>query len=109
VSETVQQGRHFVVFHGSAAHEAYSSAKRLMKRAGFSVGPTQRGAPTACMFGAYLVSKWRNLSRDERAGTHAVIEGDGLNGPVRIRLLPALTDEAFESLCAEASELSDLS
>ena len=92
--------RFFTSFEDAPDFAAYDRAKSLMLRAGFSVGAMQAGAPTACMFGDFKVSKWRNLRLDERHETHAVIEGSFRHGPVRIRLLPAAPDAALSRLTA---------
>lgn len=83
---------------------AYDQAKALLKRSGFSIGPTQRGAPTAAMYGDWAVSKWRNLRPAERTATHAIIEGDCRNGPVGISLLPACPADGRERFLEEAGE-----
>lgn len=97
----------FITFDDAGEWVASSKARALLNEAGFSVGPNQRGAPTAAMFGAYLVSKWRNLNREQRAETHATIEGDTRHGPVRIRLLPACPHEGaarFEAARADIAK-----
>lgn len=98
---TIGRERFFITVSGGATFDAYNAARSLMADAGFSLGPSQRGAPVACMFGDWAVAKWKNLNRIERGETHAVIEGDNRDGPLRIRLLPAAPDDAvraFEAL-----------
>lgn len=85
---------------------ATNEAERLLKAHGFAIGPSQRGAPRAVMFGNYIVSKWKNLNRVEREFTHATLTGDGRNGPLTLRLLPAAPDAAVEALAQLAATLA---
>jgi hypothetical protein len=55
-----------------------------LRDAGFSVGPTSFGDPVAAMFGSWSIAKWHNLTPKERAGTHALIEGNCRTGPVTV-------------------------
>jgi hypothetical protein len=86
-----------IVFDQVGTFAANDEAKRQLEAHGFSVGPSQRGAPRAVMYGDYAISKWRNLNPDERRETHATLTGDGREGPLTFRLLPAATDEAVEA------------
>lgn len=96
----IRQDRFGIVFTGADTFQARRDAERFLEEAGFSVGPSQRGAPSAVMYGDYAISKWRNLDRDERRETHATLTGDGRNGPLMLRLLPACPDEAVKALDA---------
>lgn len=87
-----------IVFDRAGTFAALNDARAFLKGAGFSLGPSQRGAPIACMFGDYIVSKWHNLSHDERRETHATLTGDGREGPLTFRLLPAAPDGCIEAL-----------
>lgn len=58
------------------------------------------------MFGDYAVEKWRNLSHDDRREIHGTLSGDGREGPVFFRLLPAAPDAAARA--AEAMRASAL-
>lgn len=73
---------------------ACHAAEAALKAHGFAIGPTQRGAPRAIMFGDYAVSKWSNLNQNERRETHATMTGNFRDGPVILRLLPAAPDAA---------------
>ncbi len=97
---TVRRDRFFIIVDGGEVFDAYHLARSIMAGAGFSLGPSQRGAPVACMFGDWAVAKWKNLNRVERNETHATIEGDHREGPCRIRLLPAAPDEAVSAFAA---------
>lgn len=52
---------------------ALRAAQRFLSSHGYSYGSTQRDDPIAAMHGAWVVSKWRNLSPNERAESHAII------------------------------------
>ena len=94
----VVRGLHCIMFEGVGTFEAMNNAEAFLAAAGFSVGPSQRGAPRAVMFGDYAVSKWGNLNHFERHETHATLTGDGRHGPLTFRLLPAAPDEAIAAL-----------
>lgn len=89
---------HAIVFRATEEFRATHDAEALLKQAGFSIGPTQRGAPRAVMFGDYLVAKWRGLNHDQRRKTHGTLTGDNRHGPLMFRLLPAAPDAAIEAI-----------
>lgn len=95
---------HGIVFDREGDFAALYDAQDFLRDAGFSVGSTQRGLPTAVMFGDWSVSKWGNLNRDERRETHATLSGDNRNGPLTFRLLPAAPDEAIAALAKATGE-----
>lgn len=49
------------------------AAERWLTERGFCYGPTQVDAPVAIFHGDGLVSKWRNLSREERLAVDGLI------------------------------------
>lgn len=89
---------HAIVFAATAEFQASRDAEAFLEAAGFAIGPSERGAPRAVMFGNYAISKWRNLNHDERRETHATLTGDGRHGPLTFRLLPAAPDAAVEAI-----------
>lgn len=89
---------HGIVFDATGDFAATNEAREFLKGAGFSLGSSQRGSPTAVMFGDCSVSKWGNLNHDERRETHATLTGDNRNGPLTFRLLPAAPDEAIAAI-----------
>ena len=93
------------VIDGIGDFVATRKAEALLASHGFAIGPSQRGAPRAVMFGNYAVAKWRNLNRDERRETHATLTGDGRHGPLVLRLLPAAPDAAVRAAEALRAEL----
>ncbi len=97
-SATIRRDRFGIVFYAMGTWAALREAEAFLKGAGFSIGSGQRGAPTAVMFGDYLVSKWKNLNHDERRETHATLTGDNREGPLTLRLLPAAPDEAVKAI-----------
>ncbi|MES2904912.1 MAG: hypothetical protein V4696_12060 [Pseudomonadota bacterium] len=94
----IRWGTFGITFYAAGDFAASDQAEVFLKEAGFSLGSSRRGAPTACMFGDYTVSKWRNLNHDERRETHATLTGDRRNGPLSFRLLPAAPDEAVQAI-----------
>jgi len=52
-------------------------AESALKRAGFSVGIRQRGAPRGILHGNYLISKWRNLDQQHREMLHGEMNRPG--------------------------------
>jgi hypothetical protein len=73
---------------------AKDAAEDWLHARGFSIGPSQVCAPRAIWHGDYSISKWRNLSPQEKRDVHAIMEGDIREGPVTIKLMPGATDEA---------------
>lgn len=97
------------VFNNEGTFQANYAAKEWLDARGFSYGPSQACAPTAVWFGDCIISKWRNLSPQERRDAHATIEGDLREGPVRIILrdsAPEAAHVAFEA--PDAPEQSDI-
>lgn len=68
MADTVQFANHGRDFEG------FDAALAFMLDAGFSVGPIQRGAPIAAMFGHYVVGKWRTLSTAQKSQCHATLQ-----------------------------------
>lgn len=59
-------------------------AEQFLRERGFSFGPTQGPDPRAVMFGDYLVAKWRNLTRADKAANHGVMLGRPRTGPITV-------------------------
>ncbi|SFI35921.1 hypothetical protein [Albimonas pacifica] len=83
------------------AFAAYDQARDALRAAGFSIGHTQKGAPTGLLSGDVDIRKWRNLSAADRAALHGTIAGDFRNGPVRVTLLSACPAKAAHRLEVE--------
>ena len=92
-----------IVFEGEGPFVAMNKAEAFLAECGFSFGSWQRGAPAACMFGDYSISKWSNLNHDERREIHATLSGDGRRGPLIFKMLPAAPDEAIAAVEAALS------
>lgn len=72
-------------FEGSSDFEALRAAETHLRARGFSYGSSERGAPTGVMYGEFDISKWRNLSAEDRKSLDgAILAGDHRNGPVVI-------------------------
>lgn len=76
--------RTFTQSDDAPAFDALSEAECFLQDAGFSVGPISRGDPVAAMFGSWSIAKWRNLTAEQQAATHALIEGNRRTGPVTV-------------------------
>lgn len=83
-----------VPFYNYGDFKAARAAERWLAARGFSVGPAQGDEARAIMFGRYDISKWCPLTIDEQRSVHAVMEGNQLDGPVCIRLMPGASEEA---------------
>lgn len=87
-----------IEFNNAGTFEASNAAEAWLSDRGFSYGPSQVCGPQAIWFGDCAISKWRNLSAKERRECHAILEGDGREGPMRITLranAPAEARAAF--------------
>jgi hypothetical protein len=53
---------------------------------GISVGEMQGPAPRGLLRGDYDISKWRNMTANEKKELHGQMTGDWRNGPVKVEL-----------------------
>ena len=86
---------------------AVDAAERACRDAGFSVGATQRGAPRGLLLGDFAISKWRNMTLEQRRVLHAQMIG-GRDGPVTITLqdgAPPAAVAAFYKLLARSEAM----
>lgn len=83
-----------VTFDQKGTFQAKYAADDWLRLRGFSVGPSSVDGPCAIWHGDCVISKWRNLSAQEKREVHAIMEGELREGPVTIRLMPGATDEA---------------
>lgn len=72
-------------FTGTGDFEASRAAEQWLRDRNFSFGPSQADGPQAIWHGASSVSKWRNLSAQERKAAHGVLESSR-NGQATITL-----------------------
>jgi hypothetical protein len=79
---------------------ASRAAERFLKRAGFSVGREQRGAPRGILFGDYNIQKWRNLTEANRDALHGIMTGDMRSGPVSIIIFSIAPEQAKIALAS---------
>lgn len=77
---------HAETFDQVGDFEAYRAACRWLTDRGIAYGSMQAGSPTGLMVGNYAISKWRNLSAQDRAELHGTMTGDMRKGPVRVAL-----------------------
>jgi hypothetical protein len=81
-------------FTGDNTFDAYHAACAWLELNGYSHGPTSIDGPVAIFKGDCVVSKWRNLSAEERQAVDGLLCGDTRNGPIRVRLRAAPASEA---------------
>ena len=74
------------IFDQTGTFQAAYAAEDWCRANGYSIGSAERGSPRGLLKGDYVIAKWRNLSKAERAALHGTMEGDMRNGPVVIRL-----------------------
>lgn len=86
-----------VIFNNKGEFAASYAAEKWLRDRGFSFGSSQADGPQAIWHGDCYVSKWRNLSAKEKREMHAVMDGDGRDGPVHIRLCAGASKEAIEA------------
>jgi hypothetical protein len=79
---------------------AQDAAEAELGRHGFSIGPSETGAPWAVMHGEVKVGKWRNLSPDERSAAHLTLSGNGRHGPLILTLARTASPEAIDAFTA---------
>ena len=78
----------YKIFEGDHDFDAINKAETYAKENGFSFGSMQRGAPMAMYRGIYIVSKWRNLDRQDIAEIDGLILADSFrNGPIYVVIL----------------------
>ena len=94
-------GEPVVVFSQTGTWEATKACERFLETRGFSIGASQRGEPRGVLHGSYDIQKWRNLRPSDRAALHAVVTGDGREGPIHLRILAACPDAARDLLTAK--------
>ncbi|HEX8610206.1 MAG TPA: hypothetical protein VF800_02875 [Telluria sp.] len=86
-----------ITFNNQGEFAASRAAEEWLRERGFSFGPSQADGPQAIWHGDCYVSKWRNLNAKDKREMHAVMDGDGRNGPIKIRLLPGASKEAINA------------
>jgi len=78
-------------FKSKETFGAYNDACAWLKENGYSYGSMCSSSPTAIMKGDWDISKWWNLSNEERANIHGTItsksKGSGYrDGPVIVEI-----------------------
>lgn len=90
-------------FPADGAFGSHYAACDWLRARGFSFGSSQAGAPIAVWHGDCIISKWRNLSNEEKRSAHAIMEGQR-DGPTRITLRNHAPAEAVAAFNQEGSE-----
>lgn len=73
-------------FNQQGTFQALYAAQAWCRENGISFGSSQAIAPTGLLFGRYAISKWCNLSKQERDDLHGTMSGEFREGPVVIEL-----------------------
>ena len=77
-----------ITFTVPGAFQSSYAAEAWLRERGFSFGPSQADGPQAVWYGDCHISKWRNLSRKERAECIAGVGGAAAgcgDGRARVR------------------------
>ena len=90
--ELLPDGR--LYFSGGSDFQAYALATKWCRDNGISYGSTQCGVPVGLMRGDCDISKWRNLSQEERAQLDGTISGDFRNGPLILQMKHVNAEES---------------
>ena len=73
-------------FDQKGTFEALYACQRWLTANGYSYGSTCCAEPVGVLKGDYVIAKWRNLTRQERAELHGTVDGDFREGPLVLRL-----------------------
>lgn len=65
---------------------AVNAAEKWCQENGISVGPMQAHAPRGLMRGDVAISKWRNLSDEDKAALSGMMTGSMRHGPVVVEV-----------------------
>lgn len=74
------------VFDQTGDWEAVKAAEAWCEENGISVGTMQSGSPRGIKRGKHSISKWRNLTNEDKKLLDGMMTGDMRNGPVQIQL-----------------------
>lgn len=75
-----------MTFTESGPWAAKDAAEAWCANHGISVGFMQGQAPRGLLYGDFLISKWRNMSKREIAVLDGRMTGDMRNGPVVVEM-----------------------
>jgi len=84
-----------IEFTGTTAFEAFRKAEQWCRDHRVSWGSMQGPDPIGLLFGEVSISKWRNLSAQDKAELHGKMTGDMRNGPVVIDIDESKKDLAW--------------
>lgn len=75
-----------ITFVSAYEFHAVVAAEKWCEERGYSVGEMQCDAPRGVLKGEYHITKWRNLTQEEREQLDGVMEGDMRLGPVTVTI-----------------------
>lgn len=73
-------------FECSGEFQAYERAVSWCESLGVSVGQMQGPDPIGLLYGDFMIAKWRNLSKQQRAALDGTITGNKRYGPITVTL-----------------------
>lgn len=73
-------------FNGGGTLDAWNMAQSWLNDNGYSYGPTDRYGIVAVYHDDSIVSKWHNLSSDDKKAVDGVVVGDFRGGPIKVVL-----------------------
>ena len=75
-----------IEFNEPETFMSYNAARNWCKPNGYSYGSMNGDNPIAIWKGECSISKWHNLSKEEKNSCDGVIVGDMIEGPVSVYL-----------------------
>lgn len=85
---------------------ATNAAEAWLTSRGFSVGFMEGNAPRGIRHGDCVISKWRNLSAQDKLAMHGAISGDHRLGPVTVDLFDSAPAEARAAFAVPEAALA---
>jgi hypothetical protein len=85
-------------FESQEDFEALRQAESFLAERGFSVGSMQGDEPIGVMHGNCRISKWLNLSHEDRASLHGILAVRGRHGPATITIYEDAPESAKSAL-----------
>lgn len=84
------------VFDQKGTFKAQHACEEWLEENGYSYSATCADGPVGVLKGKYVIAKWRNLTKQERAELDGTVDGDFREGPVTLRLKTAPDPEATD-------------
>lgn len=75
-----------MVFDQQGTFQALYAAQRWLAEHDYSYSSTCASGPVGVLKGNYVIAKWHNLTRKERAALDGTLDGNFREGPLVLRL-----------------------